>query len=117
MNNSNEQEDRKAQRKKQEERFRALGAARKRTREEELRRLHLLATEVAALMGGTARTPAAGDAWMYMDIGEKHELSLYRDVDQINIRGRIEGVVYSLDVSPRLAPADVVKAINRKLPG
>jgi hypothetical protein len=114
MINSSEQEDRKAQRKKREERASAASAARKRTREEELRRLHLLATEVAGLMGGTARTPAAGNAWMFIDVGEKHELSFYREGDQINIRGRIDGVVYALNVSPRLAPADIVKAINRK---
>jgi hypothetical protein len=44
-------EDRKAERKKQEDRARAVSAARKRNREEELRKLHLLATEVAVLMG------------------------------------------------------------------
>src|SRR5579885_800397 len=38
MINSTEQEDRKAQRKKQEERARAASEARKRTRQEELRR-------------------------------------------------------------------------------
>ena len=51
MNNSSEQEDRKAQRKKQEERARAVSEARKRNREEELRKLYLLAVEVAVLMG------------------------------------------------------------------
>jgi hypothetical protein len=114
MINSSEQEERKAQRKKQEERSRAVSTARKRTREEELRRLHLLATEVAGLMGGTARTPAPGNAWMFIDLGDKHELSFYRDGDQIDIRGRIEGMTYALNVSPRLAPADIVKAITRK---
>ncbi len=116
MINSTEQEDRKAQRKKQEERARAASEARKRTRQEELRRLYQLATEVAKLMGGTVRTPAAGDAWMYIDVGDRHELSFYRDGDQINIRGRRDGVVYALDVSPRLALADIVRAINRKCP-
>ena len=52
MINSSEQQDRKAERKKQEDRARAVSAARKRTREEELKQLHLLATEVAVLMGG-----------------------------------------------------------------
>jgi len=51
MINSNEQEDRKAARKKQEERDHAVSAARKHHREEELRKLHLLATEVGLLMG------------------------------------------------------------------
>jgi hypothetical protein len=46
MINSNEQEDRKAARKKQEERARAVSSARKHDREGELRKLHLLATEV-----------------------------------------------------------------------
>jgi len=55
MINSNEQEDRKAARKKQEERAHAVSAARKHDREEELRTLHLLATEVGLLMGGKAR--------------------------------------------------------------
>ncbi len=113
MINSSEQEDRKSQRKKQEERARSISSARKRTREEELRRLHVLATEVAGLMGGAVRTPAPGNAWMFIDVGEKHEVSFYRDGDQIDIRGRIEGKTYSFNVSPRLAPADIVKAITR----
>jgi len=115
MINSSVQEDRKAQRKKQEERARAVSAARKRNREEELRKLHLLATEVAVLMGGKARAAAAGNAWMFVDLSEKHELSFYREGDQINIRGRVNGVSYALNVSPRLPPADIVKAISRKV--
>ena len=51
MINSNEQEDRKAERKKQYEHSRAVSAARKHDREGELRTLHLLATEVGLLMG------------------------------------------------------------------
>jgi hypothetical protein len=113
MINSNE-EDRKAERKKQEERTRSVSEARKRNREEELRKLHLLATEVAVLMGGKARAAAAGDAWMLVDLSENHELSFYREGDQINIRGRVNGVSYALNVAPRLAAADIVKAINRK---
>jgi len=110
-----EQEDRrKAERKKQEERARALSAARKRNREEELRKLHLLATEVAVLMGRKARSAAAGNAWMFVDLGENHELSFYREGDQLNIRGRVNGVSYVLNVSPRLPPADSVRSINRK---
>jgi hypothetical protein len=62
MVNSNEQEDRKAARKKQEEHASAVSAARKHDREEELGKLHLLATEVGLLMGGTARSAAAGNA-------------------------------------------------------
>lgn len=111
---SSEQEDRKAQRKKQEERLRAVSAARKRDREEELRQLHLLATEVGVLLGGKTRSAAVGNAWMFVDLGENHELSFYREGDLINIRGRVHGVSYALDVSPRLAPADIVKAISRK---
>ncbi|GEM_PF-4505600 len=114
MINSSEQEERRTQRRKQEERSRTVAGARKQTREEELRRLHLLATEVAGLMGGTVRTPAPGNAWMFIDLGEKHELSFYREADEINIRGRIDGMAYALNVSPRLAPADIVKAITRK---
>ena len=45
---------------------------------------------------------------------ENHELSFYREGDLINIRGRVHGVSYALNVSPRLAPADIVKAISRK---
>lgn len=115
MTNSSELQDRKEQRKKQEERARAASTARKRSREEELRRLHLLATEVAALMGGTARDPAAGNAWMFIDVSENHELSFYREGDQIDVRGRIDGAAYAVNVSPRSAPADIVKAIKRKL--
>jgi len=111
MSNSNEQEDRKAARKKQEERARAVSAARKHDREEELRKLNLLATEVGLLM---ARSAAAGNAWMIVDLSVNHELSFYREGDQINITGRVNGVSYALNVSPRLAPADVVKAINKK---
>lgn len=114
MINSSEQEDRKAKRKKQEESARDVFAARKRNREEELRQLHLLATEVGVLLGGTTRSAAAGKAWMFVDLGENHELSFYREGDLINIRGRINGVSYAVDVSPRFAPADIVKAIKRK---
>ena len=114
MINSNEQEDRKAARKKQEEHARAVSAARKHDREEELRRLHLLATEVGLLMRGKARSAAAGNAWMIVDLSANHELSFYREGDQINVRGRVNGVSYALNVSPRLAPADIVKVINRK---
>jgi hypothetical protein len=42
-------------------------------------------------------------------------LSFYREGDQVNITGRVNGVYYALNVSPRLAPSDIVKAINRKL--
>jgi hypothetical protein len=114
MINSNEQEDRKAERKKRDEHSRAVSAARKHDREEELRRLHLLATEVGGVMGGKARAAAAGNAWMIVDLSANHELSFYREGDQINIRGRVNGVSYALNVSPRLAPAYIVKAINRK---
>ena len=115
MINSDEQKDRKAARKKQEERVRAVSAARKHDREEELRKLHhLLATEVGLLMGGKARSAAAGNAWMIVDLSANHELSFYREGDQINIAGRVNGVSYALNVSPRLAPADIVKAIKRK---
>jgi len=113
MNPSGEQ-DRKAERKKQEDRARAVSAARKRNREEELRKLHLLATEVAVLMGGKARSAAAGNAWIFVDLSENHELSFYREGDQVDIRGRVNGVSYALNVSLRLAPADIVKAISRK---
>jgi hypothetical protein len=89
MINSSIQEDRKAERKKQEEHARALSAARKRNREEELRHLHLLATEVGVL-------------------------SFYHQGDLINIRGRVNGASYALNVSPQLPPADIVKAISRK---
>jgi hypothetical protein len=114
MIDSTEQEERKAQRKKNEERARAAFAARKRTREEEIRKLHHLATEIAGLMGGTARTPAAGNAWMFIDVSEKHQVSLYREGDQIDIRGRVDGLTYGLKVSARLGPAEIVRAINRK---
>ena len=114
MIKSNEQEDGKAQRKKQEEHARAVSAAQKRNREEELRKLHLLATEVGVLMGGKVRPAALGNAWMFVDLGENHELSFYREGDQVNITGRVNGVYYALNVSPRLAPSDIVKAINRK---
>jgi hypothetical protein len=114
MMNPSEEEDRKAERKKQEDRARAVSAARKRNREEELRKLHLLATEVAVLMGGKARSAAAGNAWIFVDLSENHELSFYREGDQVDIRGRVNGVSYALNVSPRLAPADIVKAISRK---
>ena len=114
MINSNEQEDRRAARKKQEERARAVSAARKHEREEELRKLHLLAIEVALLMEGKARSAAAGNAWMIVDLSANHELSFYREGDQINITGRVDGVSYALNVSARLETADIVKAIKRK---
>lgn len=65
-------------------------------------------------MGGKVRAAAAGNAWMFVDLGENHQLSFYREGDQIDIRGRVNGVSYALKVSPRLAPADIVKAINKK---
>ena len=110
-----EQQDRRAERKKQEERSRAVVAARKRVREEQLRQLHLLASEVAALIRGTVRAPVAGNAWMFVDLSESHELSFYREGDQINIRGRVDGERYALNVSPHVSSADVVKAINKRL--
>ena len=115
MNNSSEQQDRKAERQRQEERARAVSARRKQTREEELRQLHLLATEVAALMGGAVRAAAAGNAWMFVDLGENHELSFYREGDQINIRGRVDGMRYGLNVARALSPANIVKAITREV--
>lgn len=114
MINSSEQQDRKAQRKKRDDRARDVSAARKRTREEELRQLHLLATQVAALMGGAVRAAAAGNAWMFVDLSKNHQVSFYREGDQIDIRGRADGVSYALIVSRRLAAADIVRAINRK---
>jgi hypothetical protein len=111
---SDQQAGRRAELKKQQERARDLSAAKKRAREDELRKLHLLAGEVALLMGGKVRSAAAGKAWMFVDLGENHELSFYREGDQITIRGRVNGVSYALDVTPRLAPADIVKAISRK---
>lgn len=116
MINSNEQQDRKAQRKKQEDRARAVSAARKQGREQELRKLHLLASEVAVLMGGRARPAAEGNAWMFIDLGKGHEVSFYREGDQISIRGRLDGVPYAVNVGSKLSPADIVKAIVRKSP-
>jgi hypothetical protein len=107
-------EDRQAERKKQEEHVRAVSATRKRNREEELRHLRLLATEVGLLLGGKMRSSAPANAWMFVDLGENHELSFYHQGDLINIRGRIDGLSYSLNVAPHLPPADIVKAINRK---
>jgi hypothetical protein len=60
------------------------------------------------------RSAAVGNAWMFVDLGENQKLSFYREGDQVNIRGRVNGVSYALDVSPRFPPADIVKAINRK---
>jgi len=51
---------------------------------------------------------------MFIDVGENHELSFYRERDQIDIRGNMDGVRYSLILSQRLAPAEIAKAINRK---
>jgi len=114
MINSSKEEVRNAGRKKQEEHFRAVSAARKQHREGELRHLHLLVTEVGVLLGGKTRSSVAANAWMFVDLGENHELSFYREGDLINIRGRVHGVSYALNVSPSLAPADIVKAISRK---
>ncbi len=114
MINPSEQQDRKAEHRRQEDRARAVSAARKQAREQELRKLHLLATEVAALMGGKARPAAAGNAWMFIDLSKSHEVSFYREGDQISIRGRVDGVPYALNVASKLSPADIVKAIVRK---
>ena len=114
MINSSQQEDRKAERKKQEEHARAVSAARKRNREEEVRQLYSLATEVAVLLGGKTRSPDAGNAWMFVDLGEDHELSFYREGDLINIRGRVNGLSYALNVSHLLPPTNIAKAISKK---
>jgi hypothetical protein len=114
MINSSEQQDRKAERKKQEERARTALAVRKQTREKELKALHALATQVAALIGGAARPAGESDAWMFIDVGEKHKLSFYRERDQIDIRGNVDGMRYALIVPQRTAPAEIAKAINRK---
>ena len=107
-------EDRQAERKKQAEHFRAVSATRKLNREEELRHLHLLATEVGVLLGGKTRSSAPANAWMFVDLGENHELSFYHQGDLINIRGRVDGLSYTLNVSPLLPSADIVRAIKRK---
>jgi hypothetical protein len=114
MINSSKEEDRKAERKKQGEHARAVSEARKRNREEELKHLHLLATEVGVLLGGKTRSSAAANAWMFVDLGENHQLSFYHQGDLINIRGRVDELSYALNVSPHLPPADIVKAIKRK---
>ena len=108
-----EQKDRRAERKKDEERRRTLVAAQSRIREEELSQLHLLASEVAGLIGGTVRSPVARNAWLFVDLCEGHELSFYREVDQISIRGRVDDQRYALNVSARASSADVVKAIKK----
>jgi hypothetical protein len=51
---------------------------------------------------------------MFVDLGENHELSFYHQGDLINIRGRVDGLSYTLNVSPHLPSADIVKAIKRK---
>jgi len=108
-----EPKDRRAERKKDEERRRALVAAQNRIREEELRQLHLLASEVAGLIGGNVRSPVAGNAWLFVDLSEGHELSFYREGDQISIGGRDGDHRYALKVSARASSADVVKAIKK----
>jgi hypothetical protein len=42
---------------------------------------------------------------MFVDLGENHELSFYHQGDLINIIGRIDGLSYTLNVSPHLPPA------------
>ncbi len=116
MINSSKEEDRNAERKKQEEHARAVSATRKRNREEEIRQLHLLVSKVGVLLGGKTRSSVAANAWMFVDLGENHELSFYHQGDLINIRGRVDGVSYALNVAPHLPPADTVKAISRKSP-
>ena len=108
-----EQKDRRADRKKAEERRRALVATQNRIREDELRQLHLLASEVAGLIGGTVRSPVAGNAWLFVDLSEGHELSFYREGDQLSIRGRVDDQRYALNVSARASSADVAKAIKK----
>lgn len=114
MIKSNEKPDRNAEHKRQEDHARAASSARKQTREEEIRKLHLLATEVAELMTGEARPAAAGNAWMFIDLSKSHEVSFYREGGQISIRGRVDGVPYAVNVASKLSPADIVKAIVRK---
>ena len=86
---------------------------RKRTRAEELRRLQILASEIAPLIGGIARPTSDNHSWIFIDLSEEHELSFYRDGDQIMIRGRDAGKCYELNVSPRLSAMDIVKSIQK----
>jgi len=86
--------------------------ARKRTRREEIRRLQILASEIAPLIGGT-RAASDNHSWIFIDLSEQHELSFYRDGDQIMIRGHDAGKWYELNVSPRLSAMDIVKSIQK----
>ena len=104
---------RRAERIKGERLAKDRAEARKRTRAEELRRLQILASEIAPLIGGIARTPAVNHSWIFIDLSEEHELSFYRDRDLIMIRGRDAGKCYELNVSPRLSAMDIVKRIQK----
>jgi hypothetical protein len=90
--------------------------ARKRTRGEEIRRLQVLASEIAPLIGGMVRAASDNHSWIFIDFSEEHEMSFYRDGDQIMIRGRDAGKCYELNVSSRLSAMDIVKRIQKVKP-
>ncbi|MGO9058056.1 MAG: hypothetical protein ACLQU2_11835 [Candidatus Binataceae bacterium] len=62
-----------------------------------------MASEIAPLIGGIARAASDNHSWIFIDLSEEHELSFYRDGDQIMIRGRDAGKCYELNVSPSLS--------------
>ena len=72
-----------------------------------------MASEIAPLVGGVARAASVNHSWIFIDLSEEHELSFYRDGDQIIIRGRDAGKCYELNVSPRLSAMDIVKSIQK----
>jgi len=104
---------RRAERIKGEQLAKDRAKARKRTRGEEIRRLQILASEIAPLIGGIARAASDNHSWIFIDLSEEHELSFYRDGGQIMIRGRDAGKCYELNVSPHLSAMDIVKSIRK----
>jgi hypothetical protein len=107
---------RRAERIKGEQLTKDRAEARKRTRGAEIRRLQILASEIAPLIGGIVRAASDNHSWIFIDLSGEHELSFYRDGDQIMIPGRDAGKCYEVNVSPRLSAMDIVKSIQKVKP-
>jgi ferredoxin len=114
MINSNEQKDRKEERKKQEERAPRRYGGPEAKQGRGTQQVTSARNRGGRMVGGKGAVGGCGQCMDVCRSRRKSPIELYREGDQINIRGRVNGVSYALDVSPRLPPADIVKAINRK---
>ena len=98
---------------KQERNIAAMRMAREAAREQQLVQLYALACQIAELSGGKVQPTEPSHAWKVVQLNESHQISLYREGDLINIRGREGAKKYELNVSCRLQPTEVIKSIQK----